>query len=70
MNQILKRLFGKYRDRIPTNRHYIEDVQNHSLSSEELKWINYIHKEVIPSVTLYNFSSLNNIKSLFSPPSI
>ena len=69
MNQILKRLFGNYFFQLSINRHYIEDVQKHPLSGEEVKWINYIHKEVIPSVTLYNFSSLHNIKSIFSSSS-
>ena len=47
---------------IVTCRHYIEDVGKQPLSSEETKWIEYIHRNVVPSVTLYNSSSLGNLK--------
>ena len=46
------------------NSHYIEDENKHSITAEEYKWIDYIHKEVIPSVQLYNSSSLGNLKYL------
>ena len=42
--------------------HYVEDVGKQPLTSEELKWIDYIHKEVIPSMSLYASSSLGNLK--------
>ena len=42
--------------------HYVEDEGKHSITSEEYKWIDYIHKEVIPSVQLYNSSSVGNLK--------
>lgn len=45
-----------------TCSHYVEEIGKKSLSSEELKWIDYIHKEVIPSVSLYISSSVGNLK--------
>lgn len=62
MNQILKRSFGFISCWYITFSHYVEDVHKQPLSSEELKWIDYIHREVVPSVSLYNSSSLGNIK--------
>ena len=43
-------------------RHYVEDIGKKSLTSEELKWIDYIHKEAIPSMSLYTSSSVGNLK--------
>ena len=45
-----------------TCSYYVEEIGKKSLSSEELKWIDYIHKEVIPSVSLYTSSSVGNLK--------
>lgn len=44
------------------NSHYIEEVGKKSLTTEELKWIDYIHKEMIPSMSLYTSSSVGNLK--------
>ena len=45
--------------------HYVEDVGKQPLTSEELKWIDYIHKEVIPSMSLVTSSSLGNYKYIY-----
>lgn len=65
MNQIPRRLSGIVNSQYVRASHYIEDEAKHSITSEENKWIDYIHKEVIPSVQLYNSSSLGNLKFLF-----
>lgn len=62
MNRIPRRLFGKNKIICVMSSHYIEDEGKHSITSEEYKWIDYIHKEVIPSIQLYNSSSLGNLK--------
>ena len=48
--------------------YYIEEMGKQSLTTEELKWIDYIHKEMIPSMSLYTSSSVGNLKLTFSPP--
>ena len=62
MNLIQKRLFGTDDWFWIITSHYIEEEGKHPITSEEYKWIDYIHKEVIPSVQLYNSSSLGNLK--------
>ena len=42
--------------------YYIEEMGKQSLTTEELKWIDYIHKEMIPSMSLYMSSSVGNLK--------
>ena len=62
MNQMQRRLFGIIEWNYVIFSHYVEDEGKHSITSEEYKWIDYIHKEVIPSVQLYNSSSVGNLK--------
>lgn len=61
-NQTRSGSFGEWCSCFPDSRHYVEDVGKQPLTAEELKWIDYIHKEVVPSMSLFNSSSLGNLK--------
>lgn len=65
MKRIRNELSGSWCLWISTSRHYIEEVGKQPLTAEELKWIDYIHKEVVPSMSLFNSSSLGNLNVVF-----